>query len=276
MAISAQRDDRLRLIDHFDQGHGLVVITARTGGFEAHQAQKRIVPPPPCAGPPRSRRNAPGLRREGRCGHARHLRGCRAGCWSIGMPRRTSRPAARRPGYRKPKIWMIVRPDDRRHLVAVAVELVERFEACAAPDRRPRRRSSRGNTRAGCGSVVRCRGRPARRDGRRNGLPGHPPVRAAPALDGGAGGARLVAQVVAIAHEGVDGAHGVALLGGQQHERVVEILGAACGPRCGNRRRTAPARASGRPREMPSAPGDPSSSPTRSSLEMAGRRASTS
>src|SRR5690349_20358367 len=43
-----------------------------------------------------------------------------------------------------------------------------------------------------------------------------------PALHGGAGGARLIAEVVTVAHEGVDGAHRLALLGAQQDERVVE------------------------------------------------------
>src|SRR5262249_51781880 len=51
----------------------------------------------------------------------------------------------------------------------------------------------------------------------------------APALDSGARCAGLVAQIVAIPHEGVDGAHGLALLAGEQNEGVVEVPGARAG-----------------------------------------------
>jgi hypothetical protein len=51
----------------------------------------------------------------------------------------------------------------------------------------------------------------------------------APAFQRLARGAGFVAQIVAIAHERVDGVHGVALLAGQQQKRVVEILSATAG-----------------------------------------------
>src|SRR5690348_5721933 len=55
------------------------------------------------------------------------------------------------------------------------------------------------------------------------------PERRAPALQRLTRCPRLVAQVVAITHERVDGAHGVALLAGEQNEGVVEVLGALAG-----------------------------------------------
>src|SRR5580704_3245831 len=48
----------------------------------------------------------------------------------------------------------------------------------------------------------------------------------APAVDGGTGCAGLIAEIVAISHEGVHRAHGILLLGREQDERVVEISGA--------------------------------------------------
>src|SRR5438105_4091058 len=51
----------------------------------------------------------------------------------------------------------------------------------------------------------------------------------APALERLAGCAGLVAKVVAVAHEGVDGAHGVALVAGEKEEGVVKVLGAVAG-----------------------------------------------
>src|SRR5207237_10322994 len=98
----------------------------------------------------------------------------------------------------------------------------------------------------------------------------------APRFDGGARGAGFIAQVVAIAHEGVNGAHGFALLRGEQHERIVEVLGAGAGH--------APAvvvglfdRAHHAARvEKATRATDASSSQTRSAFEMAGRARSTS
>src|SRR5262249_49237935 len=59
-------------------------------------------------------------------------------------------------------------------------------------------------------------------------LAGHGVIESyAPAFERLAGGAGLVTEVVAIAHEGVDRAHGVALVAGEQKERVVEVL---CAP----------------------------------------------
>src|SRR5262245_47999963 len=49
----------------------------------------------------------------------------------------------------------------------------------------------------------------------------------APLLDGCAIGAGLVAEVVAVPHESIDGAHGAPLVRGKQQERIVEILGPA-------------------------------------------------
>src|ERR1035441_10375024 len=101
----------------------------------------------------------------------------------------------------------------------------------------------------------------------------------APLLHGGTRRAGLVAQIVAVAHEGIDGAHGFALLGGKQHERIVEVLGAAArhvlavsiGLFDGDRH------AARRPPKVPKATRatEPSSRPTRSALEMAGRAPST-
>src|SRR6516225_4020554 len=48
----------------------------------------------------------------------------------------------------------------------------------------------------------------------------------APCVNGSFGSAGLVAQIVAIAHERVDGAHRLSLLLGKEHERVIEVLGA--------------------------------------------------
>ena len=94
--------------------------------------------------------------------------------------------------------------------------------------------------------------------------------RRAPLLDAGPVRACFVAQIVAIAHEGIHRAHGIALRARKQHERIVEVSGArarhATTVRVGilehghNAERTS----------------DPSISQTRSALEMAGRRESTS
>ena len=91
----------------------------------------------------------------------------------------------------------------------------------------------------------------------------------------GARRAGLVAQVVAIAHERVDGAHGLALLRGKQHEGIVEILGAGARHAAAIFVRLVD-RVHHAAREMPSRARDPSSSATRSALQMAGRAASTS
>src|ERR1700687_6141158 len=50
-----------------------------------------------------------------------------------------------------------------------------------------------------------------------------------PFFDYFAGGAFGFADVVAVAHEGVDGAHGVLLFSGEQQERVIEVAGACAG-----------------------------------------------
>src|SRR5258706_16251961 len=47
-----------------------------------------------------------------------------------------------------------------------------------------------------------------------------------PALERLPGRAWLVAQIVAIAHERVDGAHGVPLGSREQHEGIIKVLGA--------------------------------------------------
>src|ERR1019366_483870 len=102
----------------------------------------------------------------------------------------------------------------------------------------------------------------------------------APLVHGGTRRAGFVAQIVAVAHEGIDGAHGFALLGGKQHERIVEVLGAAA--------RHLPAvliglvdpdpHAARRPPKVEKATRttEPSSRLARSILEMAGRAPSTS
>ena len=98
----------------------------------------------------------------------------------------------------------------------------------------------------------------------------------APMLHGGTRGAGFVAQIVAVAHEGVDGAHGFALLGGKQDERIVEVLGAAA--------RHAHAVSIGlfdgdhhaAREENATRATEPSNRPARSILEMAGRAPSTS
>src|SRR5262249_3783689 len=48
---------------------------------------------------------------------------------------------------------------------------------------------------------------------------------AAPAFHSGAGGARLIAQIVTVPHEGVNGAHCPTLLRRKQQERVIEVFG---------------------------------------------------
>src|ERR1035437_4441934 len=106
----------------------------------------------------------------------------------------------------------------------------------------------------------------------------------APVVHGGTRGAGFVAQIVAVAHEGIDGAHSFALLGGEQHERIVEILGAAArhvqAVLIGllARAHPAPRRPPERPPEVEKATRatEPSSRPTRSNLEMAGHAPSTS
>src|SRR5208337_3927539 len=117
-------------------------------------------------------------------------------------------------------------PHYRRHLVAVAVELFESFEAA---------RFQIGYHAVDHGVEV--FGRDAKAPDRMvksrpDGMPAETALESAgelgaPAVEGRARSAGFVAQIVAMAHEGVDGAHGLALLPGKQHEGVVEILGAA-------------------------------------------------
>jgi hypothetical protein len=51
----------------------------------------------------------------------------------------------------------------------------------------------------------------------------------APLVEGFGGGVFAIGEVVAAAHEGVDGAHGEAFMAGEEEEGVVEIAGAAAG-----------------------------------------------
>ncbi len=101
-----------------------------------------------------------------------------------------------------------------------------------------------------------------------------------PAVHGGARRAGFVAQIVAVAHESINRTHGFALLGGKQDERVVEVLGTAArhlhAVLIGLLHRDH--QAARRPPEAEKATRatEPSSRPTRSTLEMAGRAASTS
>src|ERR1035437_3857578 len=106
----------------------------------------------------------------------------------------------------------------------------------------------------------------------------------APVVHGGTRGAGFVAQIVAVAHEGIDGAHSFALLGGKQDERIVEVLGAAAGHLqavsiglLDGDHHTA-RRPPKRPPKVEKATRatEPTSRPARSILEMAGRAPSTS
>jgi hypothetical protein len=115
---------------------------------------------------------------------------------------------------------------DRRHLVAVFVELAEsldtarleiRFHAVnhfvkvVARDLEPAHRiAERGPDRTHTGA-------PFKRGFHLF----------APLFEGFPVGARLIAQVVAVAHERIESAHRVALLAGEQDKRVVEIARAA-------------------------------------------------
>src|ERR1700688_501957 len=61
-------------------------------------------------------------------------------------------------------------------------------------------------------------------------LAGQRPIQIpAPAVDGLARSTRSLADVIAVAHEGVDSTHRVALFAGKQQERVVEITRASAG-----------------------------------------------
>src|SRR6476646_7380111 len=99
--------------------------------------------------------------------------------------------------------------------------------------------------------------------------------RGAPALQRLDRRAGLVAQVVAIAHERVDRAHGVALGAREQQEGIVEVLGAMAGHRAavcvGTREIAAHAALRNATRAMA-----PNRSRMRSPLEIAGRPESTS
>ena len=86
--------------------------------------------------------------------------------------------------------------------------------------------------------------------------------------------AGLVAQVVAVAHERIDGAHGPPLLRRKQEEGIVEVLraGARHAAAVFMRSRELFGHAA---RENATRANEPSSRPTRSGLEIAGRAAST-
>ena len=99
--------------------------------------------------------------------------------------------------------------------------------------------------------------------------------RGAPLLDTAPGRAGLIAQIVAIAHEGIHRAHSIALFAGEQHEGIIEISSA----------RTGHAAAPGvrffegghhAARVRATRASEPSNSQTRSAFEIAGRRDSTS
>lgn len=99
--------------------------------------------------------------------------------------------------------------------------------------------------------------------------------RRSPLFDGGAGCARFIAEIVAMAHEGVYRAHGVALPAREQNEGIVEVFGAGA--------RDMAAVAVGflegghhAAREKATRASEPSRSQTRSVLDIAGRRANTS
>src|SRR5689334_6671336 len=97
----------------------------------------------------------------------------------------------------------------------------------------------------------------------------------APARDGGGSVADslVVAQVVTVAHERVDRAHGQALIAFKQQKRVIEILGLGPGYALAERIRFRKSHAARLNARRPSAP---SSSPTRSTFEIDGRARSTS
>src|ERR1019366_9722893 len=99
----------------------------------------------------------------------------------------------------------------------------------------------------------------------------------APLVHGGTRRAGFVAQIVAVAHEGIDGAHGFALLGGKQHERIVEVLGTATRHAQAVLIRLIDSDDHHAAREESAMRAtEPSSKPTRSTREMAGRAPSTS
>src|SRR5450631_1470742 len=160
------------------------------------------------------------------------------------------------------------------HLIAVAIQLIEGLEAAGFEVGRHAIdhlvEVARGDTVAGHGIVKRGQ------HGMRAATAGQCVVEGrAPLLDGARMRAGLVAQIVAIAHEGIHGAYGIALLAGKQHEGIVEI---AC---TGARHAAAISigifeRGHHAARERATRAREPSSSQTRSTLEMAGRRESTS
>ena len=165
-------------------------------------------------------------------------------------------------------------PHHRGHLIAIEPELVERLEATGLQVR---------DHAIDHGAEIVVRDAEAANrvmERRPDGMPAEaalerllefPP----PALEGRARGARLVAQIVAVAHEGIDSAHGFALLRGEQQEGVVEILGA------GARHAAAVLvglldRVHGAARRKAVRASEPSSSRTRSAFEMTGLAARTS
>src|ERR1035441_5786867 len=93
----------------------------------------------------------------------------------------------------------------------------------------------------------------------------------APLIHGGARGAGFIAEIVAVAHEGVDGAHGLALLRREQDERVVEVLGAGARHLQAVLIRLVDGDHQSAREENATRATLPSKSPTRSTLEIAGR-----
>src|SRR5262249_10529740 len=107
----------------------------------------------------------------------------------------------------------------RGHMVAVAVELLEGLELA-------RLQIARDAFNHLAEIFVRDAETPHRMvEGGPDRMPAEAPVErvfhfVAPLADGGEVGAGLVAQIVAVAHEGIDGAHGFALLAREQQERI--------------------------------------------------------
>src|SRR5215471_789046 len=98
----------------------------------------------------------------------------------------------------------------------------------------------------------------------------------APSLHRRARGARLIAQVIAVAHEGIDGAHRLALLRTEEDERIIEILRAAARDFDAIRVGPVDRRHHAAREENANRASEPSSRPTRSTLPTAGLARSTS
>src|ERR1700720_4856110 len=114
------------------------------------------------------------------------------------------------------------------HLIAVAIQIVESLDLA--------RLEIRANTRDHLMEILTGNLVALHRvmEGRPQGivavLAGQRPIQIpAPAVDGLARSAGSLADVIAVAHEGVDSTHRVALFAGKQQERVIEIARASAG-----------------------------------------------